>query len=590
MSLLVWLPLTKDLKNLGLSNVTITNTNAALSTTEGKLGGSYYFNGSARIQISKPAELTSLKNSTITAWVKSTSSTFALGGISMDKGNNESTPSCTMYGDNWQLTNNSAWKYFGGGAVTNKAAWKHVAITISDTTGTTYLDGNVVNTFSLSDNGIITELNANNFIEIGSDYPGGNEFLTGYINDFRVYNHCLSKKEIAEISKGLCLHYQLKGTGTNANLLSTSTIGSNPTVTDTALNKTVYERTNSTTSENYLFSSRTPQIKPSTKYTFSAMVYVNEYVSSIEFFWLSDTTTDKKTGGNFVNVTNLPNLHPIPGRWQKMTWTFTTKANDYTGYIRIDNNGTKEAGINAVLRMCNLKLEEGDKATPWCPNSADTLYSKLGYNSTTEYDVSGMGQDATKVNSPVTDNTSSRYLTSLLFNNTNQYIISNPLTTIGYKDNFTISWWGKCSVLEGKMAWGWVDGNRLNVYPTGGAFCWNTGDSGSNPFKNNGTSVAFASYQDNNWHHYAVTGNGTTNTLYIDGVLKGNSTTYKGITGTKLVISGWDTGTNYKWSGNLSDFRIYATVLSADDIKALYNNPIGIDKNGGLHCMEVIEE
>ena len=44
MSLQVWLPLTKDLRNQGLANVTVTN-NGATFNSEGKLGGCYSFDG-----------------------------------------------------------------------------------------------------------------------------------------------------------------------------------------------------------------------------------------------------------------------------------------------------------------------------------------------------------------------------------------------------------------------------------------------------------------------------------------------------------------------------------------------------------------
>jgi len=38
--------------------------------------------------------------------------------------------------------------------------------------------------------------------------PSGN-YLNGYLNDFRIYNHALSTKEVREIAKGLLLHYKL---------------------------------------------------------------------------------------------------------------------------------------------------------------------------------------------------------------------------------------------------------------------------------------------------------------------------------------------------------------------------------------------
>jgi hypothetical protein len=43
--------------------------------------------------------------------------------------------------------------------------------------------------------------------------------LKGYLNDVRIYNHCLSPKEVKEISKGLVLHYPMNNCNIEANNL-----------------------------------------------------------------------------------------------------------------------------------------------------------------------------------------------------------------------------------------------------------------------------------------------------------------------------------------------------------------------------------
>ena len=43
------------------------------------------------------------------------------------------------------------------------------------------------------------------------------------------------------------------------------------------------------------------------------------------------------------------------------------------------------------------------------------------------------------------------------------------------------------------------------------------------------------------------------------------------------------------FDGNISDFRIYSTALSAEDIKQLYESKARIDKNGNVYCNQFIE-
>ena len=162
--------------------------------------------------------------------------------------------------------------------------------------------------------------------------------------------------------------------------------------------------------------------------------------------------------------------------------------------------------------------------------------------------------------------------------------INTTLNTSGFANSYTFSWWAKYSNYNGHMMWGFSDGNRLNLFMSSGNFYWNTGDGSNNPF-----NVSASTYGDNQWHHFAVTGDGTTAKLYIDGEFKGNAKTYKSIKNTTIYMNGWDSGTSYNFNGQLSDFRLYATTLSADDIKRLYEVSASVSKNGSMLGYEMKE-
>jgi prepilin-type processing-associated H-X9-DG protein len=65
------------------------------------------------------------------------------------------------------------------------------------------------------------------------------------------------------------------------------------------------------------------------------------------------------------------------------------------------------------------------------------------------------------------------------------------------------------------MPWG--------VYPFNPLYskCLNTGDGASNPWYKLGTTTIIDNIPNNVWHHFVVTGNGSVNYLYVDGVKYG---------------------------------------------------------------------
>ena len=206
------------------------------------------------------------------------------------------------------------------------------------------------------------------------------------------------------------------------------------------------------------------------------------------------------------------------------------------------------------------------------------------------YDSSGNGYRSATIaaaNLPVFDVDSPRRQTCIKFDTTAKYVKIENLPALG--NVFSFSWWGYWTGTANLMFWGYNNGNRYNIYRSGGKIYNNTSDGTSNPFYTTGTTVAPAPGL-NAWTHYVLVGDGTSNKLYVNGELYATAKTFKPITGTTLYLHGWDASTSYKLAGTkLSDFRIYATALTAEQVEELYKNPISVCKGGTLMCSEITE-
>lgn len=102
------------------------------------------------------------------------------------------------------------------------------------------------------------------------------------------------------------------------------------------------------------------------------------------------------------------------------------------------------------------------------------------------------------------------------------------------------------------------------------------------------------------WHMLSATYDGLALKLYIDGVLK--STTSKYSTKTPLYYNnasgmfvGGESAGNInttstdRFKGSLSDLRIYATALTEEQIRELYNTSVTIDNLGNIYAREFDE-
>lgn len=120
-----------------------------------------------------------------------------------------------------------------------------------------------------------------------------------------------------------------------------------------------------------------------------------------------------------------------------------------------------------------------------------------------------------------------------------------------------------------------------------GSFYFNIGTgASSNSYISKGTSVGYAGTLSPGWHMFTVTYNGLVGLGYIDGQLVTNTSAkyttktplYYNAGTTTLQIGAEASGSNvYRpyanmyWNGKLSDFRVYTTALSADEVLELYN-------------------
>ena len=597
MSLIVWLPLNGDLENQGLSNITITN-NGATVDNNGKIGKCYRFgNGSASNNgINLNDNFVSIGSEcSISVWVNPSGNHYHYNGTIISSGDwNHICWSFGLSQDNSQvdLLSSGYNSYVNCPVPLN--TWTHLVCTRKNGVTTLYKNG--IQIAASSSFGDLASDASNTYIG-RETYANGYFTFNGKLNDVRIYDHCLSAKEIKELAKGLVLHYRLAGPG-GENLGNTSATyenqehgktinaegwgGDTGTVTYyhyggyRGLPYKVLHKTSTGGGGIYKKTANDISLEANTQYTMSVWVKSSRNFTDYHYSFNINRGSD-----NFY-ITSGKNIE-FTTEWTQLITTFTTDSTGSGSYGEMSII-YEDSVSDYYIYFSGFKIEKGPIATPWCPPKNSKLYSILGYNNNVEYDCSGYRRNGTKSGTITWDIDSPRYTTSYKFGSNTSKIKLPAFNMSGFANSYTFSWW-QYNIGSNNMPWGFSDGNRLNPYHTGN-LCWNTGDGGSNPFVPN----IISSTLYNTWHHIVITGNGTDTKLYIDGEYKGKATTYKGLTGPQIYRSGWDTGTSYTMTGSReADFRIYATALSAEDIAELYHSAVIVDNTGKNYAYEYFE-
>ena len=226
MALQVWLPLNGDLRNQGLSDLkfSVVSSNTSISSS-GKIGKCYLNNSNSNGGLISDKPINLGQKLSMFCWVKMTdfySSASLTGVLGQHRYQTCQGTGITMHytsSTTGQLSINTGngngsrtYSTYYGNTTLIAGEWYHVGFTYDTGTWKLYVNGALDGTFSPYTNSNINDyigifcwsLSGTSGAELWSDYK-----LRGALNDVRIYDHCLSPKEVKEISKGLVLHYKL---------------------------------------------------------------------------------------------------------------------------------------------------------------------------------------------------------------------------------------------------------------------------------------------------------------------------------------------------------------------------------------------
>lgn len=584
MALRVWLPLNGDLHNQGLSDVEVTNSGAIVNNN-GKIGKCYQF-GTGASYLELPAScMTSFTECSVTFWLKiltwnTNYCTF------FQAGKNNSSWADYIFGFLRNNNNSTVCFTIGDGSTSSQSyfltsnlelnIWYHVALIYKVGKCSIYLNGELDHEYDTSR---IIAFNNITRIRLGRSNSTGYQ-TNCLMNDVRIYDHALSPLEVKKISQGLVLHYRLSGIG-GKNLLKNSNVENNH----------VYDSNDLI----YYYFNMTGKL-PTGTYTLSFDIKSSNGTDACYVSYANGSST----------INRICELTNIPINWTHYSYTFTnssTTCNDIF-FAHYTNHGKPfNANNTGTIYTKNVKLEEGSYPTPWCPATSDDEYSIMGLDDNIEYDCSGFGNNGT-ANNIVHSSDTPRYTGSYQFNGSNGYVKVNENNWIvkGMSE-MTVNLWAKATT--------WPTTGRLLSCTESGGFNLEAGDSGywrfpiyvytnsehtSSAYKYDSKEIKISDLIPNEWNMITLVYDATGTKTYINGELHHTYTnTSYGInfnTNARLFLGCEASTANPSspyFNGMESDFRIYSTALSEDDILDLYHLGGSIDSSGTFHTYEYVE-
>lgn len=382
MGLIVWLPLTGTLENKGLLKIKDFTNSGATVDNNGKIGKCYSF--SSKILSSTTNSNINLSISgpwSASAWIYPTS--FGTHNYIVSIGGTSSTSflfSLCLYSSGYPAVRVGGSTYYSSSITVPLETWSHLGFTFNGSQIKIYLNGSLLYTKNSPASPV-----AANSVYIGA--RGGNTgYYQGKLNDVRIYDYCLSDKEMKELSQALILHWKLDSDDRlnnqpkrNPNFLTPSILNNSApwknSIQGTEIYKdksailmrtnTLYQNTSSSTTS--IFPNLT--FKSNTQYTLSVTwcdhLRTDSYSSSLILFFRYDDGTS--------SYSSIRLISPTANNTADWTHTkITSEANKTVSMI------CASYGRAGNVSIADIKLEEGTNDTG-ISLSNESVYNSDGY-------------------------------------------------------------------------------------------------------------------------------------------------------------------------------------------------------------------
>lgn len=597
MGLQVWMPMIGNINNQGLSNLSNLSGNYVQGTCS-TFGKCLNVPNSSPISFTADG-LVNAKKFSVCFWTLADNSTKAdwnqmlqLGDKKTDGsyGSNFRFESCTTYPRACSFHNNDIYAITGGSRIlgSSNGTWYHVCVTYDGTELKSYTNGNLIGT-DVGNGGYLT-----GYVQIGS----ANYF--GLMNDLRIYDEVISQKQIRGIYNLQIIHYPLNNiyevgiTNKYFGDAAEGDLGCSDYITRTKLAdergynyKLSYTGTGKdmwnalTTGSHFSFTA-------GKIYYYSCKIRCHSKSHTQLFLRAARCDNDW--------VTNMVDTLNADGQWHEYTVSQTINANfDRSGttvtcnpLVEFYTNDMSTNGMSYTfdVDIKDIQVTEGQK------------YSFIANEMVTSSvsDISGYSNNASVgigVQSP-------RYDACYYFSAKSYLKFPNPIYAKKTIYGLTINMWvrldsgcgGYATILSGlnnptsNFPWLAVNTEQSGLW----SYIWS-----NTPQYGRGMSNELLSL--NTWYMITYVFNGGSVYWYLNGTRKGDITKYTTLNYINADMEYLALGNSYsgtQWNTNfcgwISDFRMFTTVLSADDVKALYQNSASITSTGQVMLAgEVVE-